>query len=403
MSQAFDERRVPPRTLAGATILQIVPALREEPVARTAVNVARALLQAGARALIAAEGGPLVNEVTAAGAEWIPLVSTTANPFKLRANARVIEQLIAFERVDIIHAHSAGAAWSARLAASQIAVWLVTTLPDVPKRPVGLSAYYARSLAQGDRIISPSIYAAEPVIRRYGVAREQITIIPRGIDTAVYDPLAVGRERIEGLRRDWQIAPGHRIVMTPGRVAPWNGQLILPDVARILAERGVGGVVYVLAGENESQAKYARAVQRQAQAEGVEALFRFAGHCSDMPAAFAAAEIVAVPSIEPPILGRVVAQAQAMARPVVTSDVGILPEHVVVPPQMPEDVRTGWVTAAGDPEDFALALGRALALDDTAYNAMAARARKFAEYMFSPDSVAAATRAVYTSLLARDL
>jgi hypothetical protein len=33
---------------------------------------------------------------------------------------------------------------------------------------------------------------------------------------------------------------------------------------------------------------------------------------------------------------------------------------------------------------------------------MSARARQFAEYMFSAQSVAVATRAVYTSLLARD-
>jgi hypothetical protein len=33
---------------------------------------------------------------------------------------------------------------------------------------------------------------------------------------------------------------------------------------------------------------------------------------------------------------------------------------------------------------------------------MSARARQFAEYMFSPRSVAIAARAVYTALLARD-
>ena len=48
------------------------------------------------------------------------------------------------------------------------------------------------------------------------------------------------------------------------------------------------------------------------------------------------------------------------------------------------------------------ALRDVFALDDTAYRAMAARARQFAEYMFSPQSVAVATRAVYMSLLARD-
>ena len=76
---------------------------------------------------------------------------------------------------------------------------------------------------------------------------------------------------------------------------------------------------------------------------------------------------------------------------------------VVVPPQLPEDVRTGWVAKAGDAADFARALALALALDPKAYQAISARARQFAEYMFSPESVAAATRGVYTSLLTRDL
>ena len=91
-----------------------------------------------------------------------------------------------------------------------------------------------------------------------------------------------------------------------------------------------------------------------------------------------------------------------MGRPVVTTDVGVLPENIVTPPEMPEDVRTGWVVKRGDPIEFARALELALKLDGTAYRAMCARARQFAEYMFSPQSVAVATRAVYTSLLARD-
>ena len=74
-----------------------------------------------------------------------------------------------------------------------------------------------------------------------------------------------------------------------------------------------------------------------------------------------------------------------------------------MPPQLPEDVRTGWVAKAGDADDFARALALALALDPKAYQAISARARQFAEYMFSPESVAAATRGVYTSLLTRDL
>jgi glycosyltransferase involved in cell wall biosynthesis len=397
----YGESQLSPRTLAGATILQIVPALREEPVARTAVNVAHALLQFGARAMIAANDGPLVAELKSFGGEWVPLVNATINPLKLRKNAQTLERLIAHERIDIIHAQSIGGAWSAQMAAAQIAVWLVTTLPDVP--PVsGLRAFWASALARGDRVISPSSFAAAPVMERYDLPRERITVIPRGIDTAAFDPATVAPERVEALLKAWRIRPGERVVLAPGRVAPWNGQIMLPDIARALLDSGARNFVIVIVGENRRYRKYARAVLKQAREHGIHAVLRLAGHCRDMPAAFAAAEVVVVPAIEAPLLGRVVAQAQAMGRPVVTADTGILPEHVVTPPEMPEDVRTGWVAKRGDPIEFARALAVALSLDERAYQAMSARARQFAEYMFSPDSVAVATRAVYTSLLARD-
>jgi glycosyltransferase involved in cell wall biosynthesis len=401
VSDGFDDRAAPRRTLAGATILQIVPKLDEEPAARSAVNIAHALLLAGARALVAAEGGTLVNELTTAGGEWIPMVNATVNPFRLRRNAGRLDHIIGQERVDIIHAYDAGAAWSARIASSQ-ACWLVTSLPDAPLYS-GLRGRYAGALAQGDRVIAPSNYAAAPIIERYGLRAEQITIVPRVIDTATYCAAAVSRTRADALRSNWRVPADDRVIMVPGRVAPWNGQMIVPEIARALVDNGARGFVFVVVGEEATHAKYARDVLKKAQALDVDDLFRMAGHCEDMPAAFAAADFVAMPAIEAPLLGRVVAQAQAMGKPVVTSDIGMLAEHIVAPPRMPEDVRTGWAVNPGDSVEFAQALDNALSLSATAYRGMCARARQFAEYMFAPESVAEAMRSVYTSLLARDL
>src|SRR5262249_17757127 len=102
------EPRNPPRTLAGATILQILPALREGPAARTALEVSSLLLQAGARSLIAGRDGPLVSELKANGGEWVPLASDSASPLTRRRNVSVIENLLTAERIDIVHAHCAG-------------------------------------------------------------------------------------------------------------------------------------------------------------------------------------------------------------------------------------------------------------------------------------------------------
>ena len=101
--------RSKPRSLAGATILQLVPALRDDPLGHAAVDIALTLLQSGARAIVAGDGGPLVGELRAFGGEWLPMPNDTINPLRIRSNARLLAKLIAGERIDIVHAQSAGA------------------------------------------------------------------------------------------------------------------------------------------------------------------------------------------------------------------------------------------------------------------------------------------------------
>jgi glycosyltransferase involved in cell wall biosynthesis len=174
------------------------------------------------------------------------------------------------------------------------------------------------------------------------------------------------------------------------------------DVARTLVNGGARNVVFVLAGKKAKTSAYMEELAQRARARGVEALFRIVEVPRDLPAMLAAAHLIVIPTREPPILGRIVAQAQAMARPVIASDLGVLPENLLAPPRMSEDLRSGWLVKSDSVASLGRALHQALALDRMDYQAMAARARQFAEFMFSPESVAAATRAVYTSLLARD-
>ena len=390
-------------SLAGATILQLVPALRDDPAGHAAVEIALTLLQSGARALVAGDGGPLVGELRAFGAEWLPMINDTVNPLRIRSNAREITRLIAAERVDIVHAQSAGAAWSALAATDKQPVFLVTSFPDrLPAHSYGGNMFRS-SLVRGDRVIAPSSYVSRAMIERYKLPADRITVIPRAVDTARFNPAAVSGERIAAIRRVWGVLPQMRVVLVPGRVAPWNGQMSVVDAARLI----VGGetarnIVFVFAGEDRGQPRYARALRRQAHMHGIDTLGRFGGHCADMPAALGAADVVVVTPLAPPLAGRAAAEAQAMGRPLVTSTVGVLPENVLAPPRMKEELRTGWLVRPGNVAEIARAIGAALALDVTAYEALGARARQFAEFMFSPQSVAEAIRGVYTSLLARD-
>jgi glycosyltransferase involved in cell wall biosynthesis len=390
------------RSLAGATILQVVPALRDDPAGRAAVEIAFMLLQSGARAIVAGAEGPLVRDLCAFGGEWLPMINDTINPLRIWQNARRLADLISVERVDIVHAQSAGGAWSGIAATKRMPVFLVTSFADrLPAHSWG-SARFRRSLARGDRVIAPSGYVARAMIECYRLPAERITVIPRAIDTNAFDPATISADRITSLRRAWGVAAGTRVVLVPGRLAPWNGQLSMIDAARFLARGDDRNIVFIFAGDEHSEPRYARALRRQTRLQAIDSLCRFVGHCSDMPAAFALADVVVVPALEPPLSGRTVAEAQASGRPVVTTSVGMLPENVLAPPRMRDELRTGWLVQPGNAREIARAVGAALALDITAYGALAARARQFAVFAFSAQSVADAIRGVYTSLLIRE-
>jgi glycosyltransferase involved in cell wall biosynthesis len=394
--------RSSPRSLAGATILQLVPALRDDSAGHAAVDIALTLLQSGARAIVAGEGGALVGELRAFGGEWLPMPIDTINPLRIRRNAGLLANLIAGERIDIVHAHSAAAAWSALAATHKQPVFLVTSFPDRLAANSWPGTLFRRSLARGNRVIAPSSYVSRAMIERYKIPSERIAVIPRAVDTASFSPAAVSADRIASLRRIWGVLPEMRVVLVPGRIAAWNGQMSAIDAARLLVAGGDRNMAFVFAGEDSSYPRYARTLRRRARLHGIDTLCRMVGHCPDMPAAYAAADVVVVPALEPPLSGRAVAEAQALGRPVVATTVGVLPENVLCPPRMPDELRTGWLVRPGNVGELARAVGSALSLDVTAYEALGARARQFAEFVFSPQSVAEAIRAVYTSLLARD-
>lgn len=87
---------------------------------------------------------------------------------------------------------------------------------------------------------------------------------------------------------------------------------------------------------------------------------------------------------------------------VVATTIGMLPENLLCPPRLRDELRTGWLVQPGNASELARAVGAALALDVTPYEALGARGRQFAEFMFSLQSVAEAIRGVYMSLLAPD-
>jgi glycosyltransferase involved in cell wall biosynthesis len=214
-----------------------------------------------------------------------------------------------------------------------------------------------------------------------------------------FAPGAVEPARVAGLREAWGVAPHERVVLVAARLTGWKGQKVLIEAARLLRERGLEEVRYVLAGDAQGREAYARELDALIAGAGLTAVASRVGHCADMPAALIAASVVAAPSTAPEAFGRSAVEAQAMGAVAVVSDSGAAPETVLAPPQTPEQARTGWRVPPGDAPALADALESALSLGATAREALAQRARAHVERHFSLEKMTGDTLGVYLEAL----
>lgn len=123
---------------------------------------------------------------------------------------------------------------------------------------------------------------------------------------------------------------------------------------------------------------------------------RIVDHCADMPAAYMLSDVVVSASTDPEAFGRVVAEAQALGRPVVAPNHGGAREII-----LPGD--TGWLVAPGDSGALAEGLKKALALSDQDRAKMAARAIAHVRAHFSKAAMCAKTLDVYAEVMAGDV
>ena len=396
MSAAAELRQ--PRALAGATVLQVVPDMRDTPAGRAALDLAVASLRAGARTLMAGSGGNLVPELQALGGEWIGLEVTAGGLLRRRAAAQRLAGVIQSEQVDLAHAHGVDAARIAVRATKSARVVLVTSYVGDPSPP-SWRRRREDAQARGTLVLACSAYAAAQIVQRHRIARERIVIIPECVDTGWFDPAAVEPGRIAAMRDLWRVRPEARIVFAPGRFAAPGGQLTLIDAARYLVNGGLRGVVFVLASDGTEEAAGSAEIDARIAAQGLGGIFRKVGRCADMPAAYAAADIVVLPGERAGTFSTMATEAQAMGRPVIAANLGAMTELVLAPPAAAEGPRTGWLTRPHDAVDLARTLAEVLALDHASMTRVGEEARAFAGMAFSPEQVAAATLSVYDWLL----
>ncbi len=386
------------------TILQIIPELDTGGAERTTVEMAEAIVKAGGRALVLAQGGRLCGDVEAAGGEMIQFPAATKNPWRILTNGRTIARMIRDQGVDLVHARSRAPAWSAYIAARRTGAHFVTTYHGIYNERGRLKHAYNSVMARGEVIIANSDYTAEIVRERYALDASRVTVINRGVDIARFDRTNIEVNRIAALRSAWNIAPQRRIVLHPARLTRWKGQTTAVEAAAILMRQpGGNDLDFVFAGDAQGRQSYVDELNAKSSAAGIADQVHFVGHVADMPAAIAMSDIVLIASIEPEAFGRTSVEAQAMGVPVIATTIGAPPFTVLAPPRHQLNAATGRHVPPGDAASLAAAITELLNLSEDDRRAMSDRARLHARSNFTTQTLQRATLSVYDRLLGSQL
>ncbi|MEO0981598.1 MAG: glycosyltransferase family 4 protein [Pseudomonadota bacterium] len=380
--------------LSGRVVLQVIPDLAAGGAERTTIEVADAVTRAGGRALVVSRGGRMERDLTAVGGQLVQMNVAAKNPLTVALNARKLASLIEDQKVDLVHARSRACAWSAFWAARQTETPFVTTYHGAYSGSSGVKKTYNSIMARGDRVIANSNWTAERIRDAFDVEPDRLVTIPRGVDPAAFRPKSVTEIRIAEARAAWGLnaAENRLVLLLPGRMTPWKGQMVAIDALASMSEAEREGLLLVLMGDHQGRVSYFDALKDRIDEAGLQHMVRIAPHTTDMPAALAAADIVLAPSTRPEAFGRVAAEAGAMERPVIVADHGGAREIII-------EGETGVGVAPGDPAALAGAVRLLVSIGPAARAGMGeAGARRVAE-RFSSTGLQAATLAVYTDLL----
>ena len=370
--------------MALSRVLQVLPALQSGGVEKATLDWAEILCQQ-VPTFVASAGGDLVKPLEVFGATHLLLPLDKKSPWSLWSNARALCQVIKEHNIQLVHARSRMPAWSALWAARWAKVPFITTYHGVYNSHNRLKRFYNSVMARGDQVIAISEYVADHIQQEHGHLNPKVVVIPEGIDTDLFDSATISSDYVEKLKQKWEVPANKFLILLPGRLTRWKGQEVLIKALKQITDSPVH-VVFL--GSDQGRQDYSNLLHQQTQDLPVT----FIQECQDMPAAYAAADLVLSCSIEPEAFGRVTAEALSMARPYIGTNLGATPELCI-------DDQTGFLVPAGDAEALAHAIRRQFSLPVDQEEQMALVARQHIIDHFSLEQMTAKTLKAYRNFV----
>ena len=324
-------------------ILQVLPALDSGGVERGVCDLSAYAAKEGYNIVVASAGGRLEEQLIKSGTQHIKLKLNSKNPLIIFINIFKLRKIISSNNIKIVHARSRAPAWSAYFACKLSKAKFITTFHGYYKITSPFKKFYNSIMAKGEKVIAVSEFIKKHITAKYSIKRDKITVIHRGVNLNEFKSENISdEERLKFLHNNGLSEKDFKILL-PGRITRWKGH---KTAIKALKKVNVENQKLVICGGWKGKEDYFEELNKLALDLQIESKIIFTNTVSNMPLAYEASDIVLNTSTEPETFGRVTAEAGAMCKPVIATNIGGSVEIV-------KNGETGYLVTPDNDEELA--------------------------------------------------
>ena len=378
-------------------VMQVIPKLGYGGAETGCYDLAHYLPENNCQSYIITSGGPLLKYIKKDKVKLFRLPVHSKNPLLIILNSIFISFIILFFNISIVHARSRAAAWSCLLATKLTRRKFVTTFHGTYNFSNPFKKFYNSAMVRSNLVIAGSNFIFSHIYENYekyiSKKNRKLLVIFRGINSEYFSQNNVSNTKLQKQIKEWQVDKNKFIILLPGRLTNWKGQIVFIEALNILNQQTyVKPFSSIILGSDQDRKIYYKKLISLVEKYRLTQIIKFVPFCKEMPLAYKLADVVVSASIEPEAFGRVSVEAQSMEIPIIASEIGGSKETIL-------DDKTGILVKPSDPIALAYKLKELSKLDIGTLKLMGAEGRKNVLKKFDVEKMCSSTITEYKKLI----
>ena len=330
-------------------IAQILPNMHMGGVERCALETSAAIIKSGYKSVIISSYSKVIEELEKMGAEHISIKNLgSKNPLTLYKNINILKDLFSRYNVSVVHARSRSPAWSSYFAAKKLSIPFVTTFHGIYSSNTYINKLYNSVMTKGDKVVAVSNFTKNYILETYNIDKNKLEVIYDGIDTRKFDSKNISKQQINLYRTKYNIKKNHIIILLPSRFSKIKGHSLLNKTLQKFLHLPIQ-CIYI----KDKTSKSYHSTQKFIISSELNKVISIFPKEQNMEILYSLCDIIICPSIKAESFGKSIAEAMAMKKLVISSNIGGPLETII-------DKKNGFLFQANDEESLYQVLSKVI-------------------------------------------